>query len=83
MESVVSRRASERALDTSLMLYSYVALVATGFRFALPYVPQSRVVPIVVFVAVPLGSVTKLSGNEGRLPGPPSQDLGADDRCRW
>lgn len=39
-----------------LMLYSYIALVATGFRFALPYFPHSRVVPIVVFVVLPLGS---------------------------
>jgi hypothetical protein len=39
-----------------LMLYSYVALVATGFRFALPYFPHSRVVPIIVFVVLPLGS---------------------------
>jgi hypothetical protein len=38
------------------MLYSYVALVATGFRFALPYFPHSRVVPIIVFVVLPLGS---------------------------
>jgi hypothetical protein len=38
------------------MLYSYVALIATGFRFALPYFPHSRVVPIIVFVVLPLGS---------------------------
>lgn len=38
-----------------LMLYSYVALVVTGFRFAFPYLPRNRVVPILVFVALPLG----------------------------
>jgi uncharacterized membrane protein len=39
-----------------LMLYSYVALVVTGFRFVLPYVPHNRTVPILVFVGLPLGS---------------------------
>src|SRR5262245_21123664 len=39
-----------------LMVYSYIALVVTGLRFVLPYFQQSRVVPILVFVALPLGS---------------------------
>jgi uncharacterized membrane protein len=39
-----------------LMLYSYIALVLTGFRFAFPYVPRSRAVPILVFVVLPLAS---------------------------
>jgi uncharacterized membrane protein len=39
-----------------LMAYSYIALVVTGFRFVLPYFPQNRVIPILVFVALPLGS---------------------------
>jgi uncharacterized membrane protein len=38
-----------------LMLYSYISLVVTGFRFALPYLPRNRVAPVVIFVAVPLG----------------------------
>ena len=39
------------------MLYSYVALVATGLRFVLPYfTPGNRLVPILVFVALPLCS---------------------------
>ena len=38
-----------------LMLYSYVALVITGLRFVFPYLPRNRVVPILVFVALPLG----------------------------
>lgn len=36
------------------MLYSYVALVVTGFRFLLPYFPPgNRVVPTILFAAVP------------------------------
>ena len=39
-----------------LMLYSYVSLAVTGFRFALPYLPRNRVLPILVFVGVPVSS---------------------------
>jgi hypothetical protein len=38
------------------MAYSYIALVVTGFRFLLPYFPQNRAVPLLVFVALPVGS---------------------------
>ena len=37
------------------MLYSYVALVATGLRLALPYVKGiGRAGPLIVFTLVPL-----------------------------
>lgn len=38
------------------MAYSYIALIVTGVRFALPYLPQNRAVPTLVFVAVPFSS---------------------------
>ena len=38
-----------------LMVYSYIALVVTGFRFLLPYFPQNRLIPILAFIALPLG----------------------------
>jgi uncharacterized membrane protein len=37
-----------------LMTYSYVSLVVTGLRFAMPVLPQGRLVPAVIFVAVPI-----------------------------
>lgn len=46
-----------RVWHLRLMLYSYVALVATGLRFTLPYVrPGSRIWPAIVFVVVPICS---------------------------
>jgi len=50
------RFANWYAWHLRLMLYSYIALVATGFRFVLPYFPRNRVVPIFVFVVAPLAS---------------------------
>lgn len=39
------------------MLYSYVSLAVTGLRFTFPYLPQgNRLVPVLAFVAIPLGS---------------------------
>ena len=37
-----------------LMTYSYVSLVATGLRFTMPVLPQSRLVPAVIFSVLPL-----------------------------
>lgn len=55
---VLRRRVRDwRVWHLRFMLYSYVALVVTGLRFALPYVATAgRIGPVVMFVALPLCS---------------------------
>lgn len=45
---------TRRIWQLRLMLYSYVALVVTGLRFAMPYAPSgNRVLPGLVFMILP------------------------------
>jgi uncharacterized membrane protein len=50
----MSRRSTVwRIWHLRFMLYSYVALAATGLRFGLPYLAGGRAGPILVFTVVP------------------------------
>jgi len=52
---VFRRRVPEwRVWHLRLMSYSYVSLVATGLRFAIPALPQSRLIPALTFAVVPV-----------------------------